>query len=105
MPRAVSVVEIESLFGILLSKPERLALREADSGEPRITGRIVGQLENDIDFFKRAEGGFGVEEVNQGKDSEVGDREDDPCTVRDALECDRGDEDDAVAMLVVQSMS
>jgi len=94
VPRAVSVVEVESLLGVLLSEPERLALRKANGGEPRVAGRIVRKLEDDIDLLERAEGGFRVEEVNQGDDGEVCDGEDDPCTIGNALECDRGDEDD-----------
>lgn len=104
VPRAVSVVEIESLLRVLLSEPERLALRKANGGEPRVAGRIVRKLEDDIDLLERAEGSLRVEEVDQGDDGEVCDGEDDPCTIGNALECDRGDEDDTVSMLVAQLM-
>jgi hypothetical protein len=102
VPRAVLIVEVESLFGVPLAEPKRLALRKSDGGEPGVTRRIVGELENDIDLLEGAEGGLRVEEVHQRNDREVGGSKDDPSTVRDALECDRGDENDAVRMLAMQ---
>jgi hypothetical protein len=102
MPRAVSVVEVEPLLGILLSKPERLALREADGGKPRVTGRVMSELEDDVNLFEGTEGSFGIEEVYQGKNSKVGGGEDDPRAVGDALEGDGCDEDNAITMLAVR---
>jgi hypothetical protein len=100
MPRAVSVVEVQALLGVLLAEPQRFGLRDLHGGEPGVSGRVVGELEDDVDFFEGAESGFGVEEVDEGQDGEVCGGEDDPGAVGNALECYGGYEDDTVLMLV-----
>lgn len=69
--------------------------------EPRIPRCFVGEEENDVHFFKRAEGGFGVEPVYEGNDGQVGDSEDDPGAISDVGECNWGYKDDAVRQLVL----
>jgi hypothetical protein len=71
-------------------------LGEANGGEPRVAGRIMCELKDDIDFFKRPEGSFRIEEIDQRKYGKVSDCENDPSAIGDALECDRRDENNAI---------
>jgi hypothetical protein len=63
MPRTVSIVEVETFLWILLTEPQRLALRNLDSGEPGVSRCVVGKLKDDVYFFEGAESGFRVKEV------------------------------------------
>lgn len=54
---------------------------EANGGEPRVAGRIMCELKDDIDFFKRPEGSFRIEEIDQRKNGKVSDCEDDPSAI------------------------
>lgn len=99
VPGAVLVFEIETLLGVLLAEPEGFALRDVDRVEPGVSWGVVGELEDNVDFFEGAECRLGVEEVDKGNNCEVCRGEDDPGSVGDPLECDRCDEDDAVGTL------
>lgn len=96
MPGAVLVVEVETLFWILLSEPERFALGDVDSVQPGVSWGVVCELEDYVNFFEGTKCRLGVEEVDQWEDGEVCRGEDDPGSVGDALECDGCDEDDAM---------
>lgn len=97
MPGTVGVLEA-SVFASL-AEPERLVETDLDGVEPGIAWLFVGEKEDDVDFFQRAECGFGIEEVDERDDGKVCACEDDPGAVPDVHECDGRDEDDAVMAL------
>lgn len=81
MPGAVCIVEVETFLGVFLAEPQGFTLRDLDGCEPGVAGRIVCELEYDINFFQRPECGFRVEEVDEWNDCEVCSGEDDPCAI------------------------
>jgi hypothetical protein len=99
VPAAICIVEVHTIFS-LLAKPERFVQADTYSVEPRVSRCFVSEEEYNVNFFKGAECGLRKEEVYERNDGEVSGGEDDPGTIADVGERDRGDEDDAVISLV-----
>ena len=98
MPGAVLILEVLALLATL-AKPQRLVLADSYNIEPGVAGLLISKREDDINLFKRTEGGFWVEEVNERNDGKVCRGKDDPGAVADVGEGDRGDENNAVQIL------
>lgn len=96
VPVALLIVEFVVAFA---TEPEWLLLRDLDDVEPWVAGSLVGQMEEDVNFFKRTVGRLGVEEVYERHNDEICGSKDDVRVVSDVVKGDWGYEDDTRFML------
>ena len=95
VPAAVCIVEADTVLP-LLAEPEWLVKTDADCVEPWVAGRLVGEIENDINLLKRPEGCLWIEEIYKRNDSKIGCCEYDPGAITYIGEGDRGDDNNTV---------